>query len=55
MHRKNINISTVLAGQFAGLTEIDHAIWLVMYHDLGHIDLAQKTLQPFGTWLPPMS
>jgi transposase InsO family protein len=61
MHRKKINISTVLAGQTLGLKEVDEAIWLVsfMRYDLGYIDLEQKTLQPidnpFGTSLSPMS
>jgi len=61
MHRKKINISTVMAGQRLGLKEIDDAIWLVssMHYDLGHIDLEQNTLQttdnPFGTRLSPMS
>ena len=54
MHRKKINISTVLAGQRLGIKEVDDGIWLVsfMRHDLGYIDLEQKTLQtidnPFG-------
>ena len=54
MHRKKINISTVLAGQRLGIKEIDEGIWLVsfMHYDLGYIDLEQKTLQtldnPFG-------
>ena len=61
MHRKKINISTVLAGQRLGLKEVDDGIWLVsfMRYDLGYIDLEQKTLQtidnPFGTRLSPMS
>jgi len=61
MHRKKINISTVLAGQRLGVKEVDDAIWLVsfMHYDLGYIDLEQRTLQtidnPFGTWLSPMS
>lgn len=61
MHRKKINISTVLAGQRLGLTEVDDGIWLVtfMHYDLGYIDLEQRTLQtidnPFGTRLSPMS
>lgn len=61
MHRKKINISTVLAGQKLGLKEVDDGIWLVtfMHYDLGYIDLQQKTLQPladpFGTRLSPMS
>jgi len=61
MHRKKINLSTVLAGQKVGLKEVDEGIWLVsfMHYDLGYIDLEQKTLQPldnpFGTRLSPMS
>jgi hypothetical protein len=61
MHRKKINISTVLAGQRLGITEVDDGIWLVsfMHYDLGYIDLEQRTLQtidnPFGTRLSPMS
>ena len=61
MHRKKINVSTVLAGQRLGIKEVDDAIWLVsfMTDDLGYIDLEQKTLQtidnPFGTRLSPMS
>ena len=61
MHRKKINLSTVLAGQKLGLKEVDEGIWLVffMHYDLGYIDLEQKTLQPlenpFGPGLSPMS
>jgi transposase InsO family protein len=61
MHRKKINISTVLAGQKLGIKEVDEGIWLVsfMHYDLGYIDLEQKTLQPldnpFGPGLSPMS
>jgi len=61
MHRKKINISTVLAGQSLGIKEVDEGIWLVsfMHYDLGYIDLEQKTLQPldnpFGPGLSPMS
>jgi transposase InsO family protein len=60
MHRKKINISTALAGQRLGVKEVDDGIWLVsfMQHDLGYIDLEQKTLQtidnPFGTRVLPM-
>ncbi len=37
MHRKKINISTVLAGQLVGLKEVEDGIWLVsfMHYDLG--------------------
>ena len=61
MHRKKINISTVMAGQRLGIKEVDEGIWLVsfMRYDLGYIDLEQRTLQtignPFGTRLSPMS
>ncbi|UHD44071.1 transposase [Aureimonas altamirensis] len=61
MHRKKINVSTVLAGQRLGLKEVDDGIWLLsfMHYDLGYIDLDQRTLQtienPFGTRLSPMS
>ena len=61
MHRKRVNISTVLAGQRLGIKEVDDGIWIVsfMNDDLGFIDLEQKTLQPldnpFGTGLSPMS
>ena len=61
MQRKKINVSTVLAGQRLGVTEVDDGIWLVsfMHYDLGYIDLEQRTLQtidnPFSTRLSPMS
>jgi transposase InsO family protein len=61
MHRKKINISTVLAGQRIGIKEVDDGIWIVsfMRYDLGYIDLEQRTLQPldnpFGPRLLPMS
>lgn len=61
MHRKKINVSTVLAGHRLGIKEVDNGIWLVsfMQYDLGYIDLEQRTLQtidnPFGTRLSPMS
>ena len=60
MHRKRINVSTVLAGQRLGSKEVDEGIWIVsfMSYDLGFIDLEQKTLQPldnpFGPRLSPM-
>jgi len=61
MHRKKINVSTVLAGQRLGIKEVDDGIWIVsfMHYDLGFIDLEQKTLQPldnpFGPGLSPLS
>ena len=62
LHRKRINISTVLAGQKLGVKEVDHGIWLAsfMNYDLGYFDLEQKTLRnPWTTRserrLSPMS
>lgn len=61
LHRKRINVSTVLAGQRLGIKEVDDGIWIVsfMRYDLGYFDLEQKTLQPldnpFGPGLSPMS
>jgi hypothetical protein len=61
LHRKRINLSTVLAGQKLGIKEVDDGIWLTsfMHYGLGYFDLEQKTLQPrdnpFGTRLSPMS
>jgi transposase InsO family protein len=61
LHRKKVNISTVLAGQRLGIKEVDEGIWLVsfMQYDLGFIDLEQRTLQPtdnpFGPGVSPMS
>jgi Integrase core domain len=51
LHRKRINISTVLAGQRLGIKEVDDGIWLAsfMTYDLGYFDLEQKTLQPSTT------
>jgi transposase InsO family protein len=48
LHRKKVNISTVLAGQTLGIKEVDDGIWLVSFmdYDLGYIDLEQRTLQP---------
>ena len=55
MHRKKINISTVLAGQRLGIKEVDEGIWLVSFmdYDLGYIDLEQKTLQPLDNPFGP--
>ncbi len=46
LHRKRINVSTVLAGQKLGIKEVDDGIWLVsfMHYDLGYFDLEQKTV-----------
>jgi hypothetical protein len=54
-------MSTVLAGQKLGISEVDGGIWLAsfLHYDLGYIDLEPRTLQtidnPFGTRLSPMS
>jgi hypothetical protein len=56
IHRKPVNISTVLAGQRLGIREVDDGIWIVsfMHYDLGFIDLQQKTtLQPSDNPLGP--
>ena len=55
LHRKKINISTVLAGQRLGIKEVDEGIWLVsfMSYDLGFIDLEQRTLQPLDNPFGP--
>jgi len=61
LYRKKINLSTSLAGQAVGITEVETGIWLVsfMQYDLGYIDLEEKTLQPldnpFGPKVLPMS
>jgi hypothetical protein len=61
LHRKKINVSTVLAGQRLGIKEVDDGIWLVSFahYYLGYFDLEQKTVQPldnpFGPRLLPMS
>ena len=58
MHRKTINISTVLAGQRIVLKEVDDGIGLVslMQYDLGYVDLEARTRQivdnPFGAGAP---
>lgn len=61
MHSKEINISTVLAGQKVGISEVDYGIGLirVIHYDLGYIDLKQRTLHtinnPFGAKVLPIS
>jgi hypothetical protein len=48
--RKQINLSTVFAGQAVGIKEVGKGIWLVSFmdYDLGYIDLEEKTLQPLN-------
>ncbi|TPN28788.1 hypothetical protein FJ979_32220, partial [Mesorhizobium sp. B1-1-6] len=61
MHRKKINISTVLAGQRLGISEVDDGIWLVsfIHYDLGYFDDETCRLEPlqnpFGPKVLPMS
>jgi hypothetical protein len=51
MHRKRVNISTGLAGQKLGITEVDDGIWLVSFrdYDLVYIDLGRKPCNPSTT------
>src|SRR5439155_6856150 len=51
LHRKKINISTVLAGQTLGIKEVDDGIWLIsfMHYDLGYFDLDRKPCNPSTT------
>jgi len=55
LHRKKINISTVLAGQTLGIKEVDDGVWLVTFmdYDLGYIDLEQRALQPLDNPFGP--
>jgi len=61
MHRKKVNISTVLAGQRLGIKEVDERIWLVtfMHYDLGYFDDTECRMEPlenpFGPKVLPMS
>jgi hypothetical protein len=61
LHRKKINISTVLAGQKLGIKEVDDGIWLVSFmdYDLGYFDDETCRLEPlanpFGPKVLPMS
>ncbi len=51
MHRKKINISTVLAGQLVGLQEVDDGMWLVgfMHYDLAISIWSRKPCNPSTT------
>lgn len=48
LHNKKINVSQVFSGQTLGIKEVEENIWLVsfMEHDLGYIDLEERSLQP---------
>jgi len=60
-NRKKINLSTVLAGQYVGIKEIEDKIWLVSFmdYDLGYFDEHNSSLEPaanpFGAKVLPMS
>lgn len=53
--KKKINLGTSLAGQAVGIKEVDDGIWLVTFmdHDLGCIDVEEKTLQPLNNPFGP--
>ena len=57
MHRKKVNISTVMAGQRLVVKEVDDAIWLVRFrpYERNYMDLEQRTPEtidnPFGATL----
>ena len=48
LHRKKINVSSVLSGQTLGIKEVEENTWLLSFmdYDLGYIDLDEKCLQP---------
>lgn len=48
LHNRKVNVSGVFAGQTLGIKEVDENVWLVsfMEHDLGYIDLEERSLQP---------
>lgn len=48
LHRKKINVSHVFSGQTLGIKEVEENVWLVsfMQHDLGYIDLEERSIQP---------
>lgn len=61
LNKKKINISSVLAGQKVGITEIDDKIWLLtfMNYDLGYFDeetcRLEPIINPFASKLYTMS
>ena len=48
LHNKKINVSHVFSGQTLGIKEVEENTWLVsfMEHDLGYIDLEERSIQP---------
>ena len=55
MHRKRVNISTVLAGERVGIKEVDDGIWIVsfMQYDLGFFDHEKCRLEPVDNPFEP--
>ena len=53
LHRKRINLSTVLVGQKLGIKEVDDGIWLVsfMHYDLDTSTWSRKPCNPSTTRL----
>lgn len=51
LHRKKINVSTVLAGQRLGIKEVDDGIWPASFshYDLGYFDRSRKPCNPSTT------
>lgn len=48
LHNKKINVSQVFSGQTLGIKEVEENVWLVTFmdHDLGYIDLEERSIQP---------
>lgn len=61
LNRRKIHLSTVLAGQYVGVKEVQDKIWLVFFmdYDLGYFDEENNKLEPaanpFGAKVLPMS
>ena len=49
--RRKINLSTVFAGQYVGITEVADDVWLVsfMHYDLGFFDNEDNRVEPVGS------
>ena len=47
MHRKRVNLSTVLAGQRLGIKEVDNGIWIVSF-------MRVNRRGPFQPWRSPL-
>lgn len=48
INRHKINLSTVITGQYVGIREVDHHIWLVsfMYYDVGYLYQNENRVEP---------